>query len=478
MKRLRGEALGEDETVFLAIWARGQGKSSNVEWAAITEGALIGAGYVLYVSGTQALAESHVASIRERIESERVAQAYPHLSNPKIGRFGNQYGWRQDVLVTAGGWAIRPIGLDVGVRGGRVGETRPTLIILDDVDDHKDSPALVEKKLETISRSIIPAGTKDTVILGAQNLIHRNSVFNQIVTRKTSVLSRRIVSGPFPAFEGLRIEHVGTDDGPRNVIVAGNPTWADMDLSACQKFLDDSGREAFLAEYQHDFSEIEQGRVIAEYSESIHVITWSEFQAVYGVRYIPQHWERAVGLDVGFTEGHLSAWTWITTAAQNSKAPGLRFRYRGMTFIAPLVDEMAEAAIRAMGPDPAVGRYFDERSAVKIWRMSHEAKGARLTLVQKHKLPFAAGKSGKTDGIDQWRHYLRVDKTKPHPFKPDERIAENAWKLGRPSFFDIVADDQLYAPRDDRGLKIHREQVLAWRWRPVQRIASAKARDS
>jgi hypothetical protein len=471
-KRLSGESLSDEESVFLAIWSRGQGKSSNVEWAAIVEGALFGSGYVLYVSGTQALADGHVASIRERIESERLARDYPHIGNPMIGKFGNQHGWRQDFLRAEGGWAIRPIGLDVGVRGGRVGETRPTLIILDDVDDFSDSPAVVEKKLHAITRSIIPAGGKGTVILGAQNLIHRNSVFNQILTRKTSALGRRIVSGPFPAFEDLEIELQSTDDGPRNVITGGRPTWSDMDLEACQKFLDDSGREAFLAEYQHDFSLIEEVRVIPEYDERLHVITWSDFAKVYGARHIPQHWKREVGFDAGFTEGHLSAWTWVATSSENSAFPGLRFRYRGMTFVSPLVDDMAEAAKKAMGPDAAARRYFDETQFVQRWVMSHEAKSTRDTLLVKHGLMFVPGKFGKTDGIDQWRHFLRVDKKKPHPFKPDEQLPDGSWRLGRPSFFDVVADDQLFSPRDDAGLKTHREQVLAWRWRPAKLTAS------
>ena len=139
-KRRAGQRISDEEQVFLAIWARGMGKSANVEWAAIAEGALIGNGYVLYVSGTQNLADGHVQSIRERLESDEITSYYPHLGQPKVGKHGNQYGWRQDFLITSGGWAIRPIGLDVRVRGGRVGDLRPTLIIFDDVDDHSDSP--------------------------------------------------------------------------------------------------------------------------------------------------------------------------------------------------------------------------------------------------------------------------------------------------------------------------------------------------
>lgn len=455
-KRKNGEAIAQDEQAFLAIWARGFAKSSTVEWAAIAEGALIGSGYVLYVSGTQALADGHVQSIRERLESDEVSRFYPHLSSPKVGKHGNQFGWRQDFLITSGGWAIRPLGLDVGVRGGRVGDLRPTLIIFDDVDDHSDSPLVVQNKLETIARSIIPAGTKNTVILGAQNLIHRNSVFNQILSRKTSVLSRRIVSGPFPAFDGLEIETQQTATGPRNVIVSGSPTWPDMDLAACQKFLDDSGREAFEAEYQHNFALSEQGRVIPEYDEELHVISWSMFEAVFGARRIPSHWLCEVGHDVGFTKEHLSAWTWIATSAANSKRPGLRFRYRGLTFDSVGIDEQAETVKAALWPGEVIQR----------WRMSHEALSERMTYRVKYSLPFQACNSAKTAGIHQWRHYLRVDRSQPHPFKEDELIAPNTYRLGCPSWFDVVDDDQLVTARDDKGLAIHRRQTLSWQYRP------------
>ena len=464
-KRRAGQPISDEEQVFLAIWARGMGKSANVEWAAIAEGALIGKGYVLYVSGTQALADGHVQSIRERLESDEISRYYPHLSSPKVGKHGNQYGWRQDFLITASGWAIRPLGLDVGVRGGRVGDLRPSLIVFDDVDDHSDSPLVVQNKLETIARSIIPAGTRETVYLGAQNLIQRNGVFSQITQRKTSVLSRRIISGPYPAFDDLEIEARQTADGLRNVIVAGSPTWADFDLAACQKFLDDSGREAFLAEYQHDFSASEQGRVIPEYDEARHVITWSQFAAVFGARFIPQHWEREVGHDVGFTSGHLSAWTWLATSAENSPLPGLRFRYRGLTFDSIGVDEQAQAVKAAMLPDSRVDRRFDELPLVQSWRMSHEAKSERMTY-WKHDLPFIACKSAKTAGISQWRHYLRADHTKPHPFKPDELLPDGLYRLGFPGWFDVVDDDQLETPRDDRGLATHRRQTLSWQYRP------------
>ncbi len=201
MKRLAGLPLHEEELVFLAIWFRSGGKSSHVEWACIAEGACLGEGYVMYVCDTESQAKGHLAAIRNRLESSEIAASYPGLARPAVGKHGAQVGWRQDYLATASGWGIIPVGLEQGVRGGRQNDLRFTMIVLDDIDDIKDSPAAVEKKLDIISRSILPAGQADTIILFAQNLIHEDSVLNQILTRRSDVLSERVASGPVPAFE-------------------------------------------------------------------------------------------------------------------------------------------------------------------------------------------------------------------------------------------------------------------------------------
>lgn len=466
-RRIAGESLTEEETVFLAIWARGQGKSSHVEWAAIAEGALIGKGYVLYVSGTQSLAEGHVNSIRERIETGEIENAFPHLGSPKVGKFGNQYGWRQDFLVTAGGWAIRPIGLDVGVRGGKVGETRPTLIILDDVDDHADSPAVVEKKIDTIARSIIPAGTKDTVILGAQNLIHRNSVFNQILTRKSGLLSRRVVSGPFPAFEDLEIETQSTDDGMRDVIVGGTPTWPDIDLVACQKFLDDSGRQAFQAEYQHDFSAAYRGAVFPEWDELYHVITWAEFVSFYGRiacgckeehpahticknPRIPQTWNLGRGMDWGTTQAHPCVNMWVARPAERDQLNDSVFVYRELC--RPKFPPRAQEKAYLVNPRRiaeeilAFERRWEETERVTMSILSHEASATQNTFLDPDEPEFNrlrfikhAAKT-RMAGIPQIQNALQIDSAKSHPFRRHPVTGETL--MGKPRMFVIVANGQ------------------------------------
>jgi hypothetical protein len=49
--------------------------------------------------------------------------------------------------------------------------------------------------------------------------------------------------------------------------------------------------------------------------------------------------------------------------------------------------------------------------------------------------------------------------------------------MGRVGLYFVVADDQLIGPRNDAGLKLHREQIAEWRWRPTPLSESGMAKD-
>ncbi len=465
-----GLPMDLEDLTYLAIWGRGLGKSTNAEWMAIAEGCLIGKGFVLYVSGTAEQAEAHVEAIRERIESEgALSSAYPGMQKPEIGEHkkgkGAAYGWRQDYLMTGNGWAVRPVGLDKAIRGWKRGDTRVSLIILDDIDDDDDSPEVILKKERRIAKKILPMGTARTKVVFAQNLIHSNSVLNRMHTRQTDILALRRGDVAIKAFDEIEIEHRQTPKGPRSVIVSGKPTWPYIDMAECQSYLDRSGYEGFLAEYMHDFSGEQADRVLPEYDDRVlrlHLITWSQYEKMYGHRRIPSDWPADVGLDIGYTTGHQSAWTFLAKAPDWAELAGSIFRYRGRTFTGTGIDEQSVAVRREMWPKESIEREF----------MSHEKLGERNVLNEKHGWHFQPCDSAKTAGLAQWRHYLLCDRTQPHPFHRDEKQPDGLWKLGRPSWFDVVDDDQFVAPRDDKGLKTHRNQAFNWKMRKVEETKS------
>lgn len=474
MKIQENIPLEQREMVGFLPWSRETGKSSHVEWACIAEGAILRGGYVIFYSGKQAQAEEHVTAIRDRIESEHVAKLYPWLGKPKVGSHGNKFGWGKEFLMTSGGWAIRPVGADVAIRGGKTLNLRPTLIVIDDLDELGESPAVVEHKEQILTRSILPMGNNRTRVLVPQNPIHENSVVNRMLTGASTALSSsiRTVFGeieddgslstrPIPAVKGLVYEVRQSSEGPYSVITQGESNWPGISVKDWETTLNRVGTASFTSEYQHDLSIAQEERVLPEYDDrtlKLHVITISQFEAKYGMRRIPSDWPCDVGLDIGYTGAHKSAWSFLTKVPQAYDLAGSIFRYRGRTFTGVGIDEQSVIIRSELWPDENIERQF----------MSHEKLGERNVLNQKHGWAFQPCDSAKTAGIAQWRHFLQTDRSQPHPFHRDEKDENGRWELGRPAWFDIVDDRQFIAPIDDKGMKRHRDGAFKWRNVPIK----------
>lgn len=239
---------GDKPAPFIALWPRGGAKSTTAELGVVRVGANQSRHYIWYVSGTQDQADQHVSNISSLLESDTLAAVHPALSERKLGKYGHSRGWRRSRLRTASGLTIDAIGLDKAARGTKVEERRPDLIILDDVDELHDSRKTTNKKIQTITKSILPAGSADCAVLFIQNLIHPESMASMLADGRADFLADRNVSGPFPAVENLDTEQV---DG-RFVITDGEATWPGQDLETCQKQIDEWGLSAFLQEAQHD----------------------------------------------------------------------------------------------------------------------------------------------------------------------------------------------------------------------------------
>lgn len=248
--------LGVWADAFIAIWPRGGAKSTSLELAVAALGARGKRAYVLYVSDTQDQADKHVGTIKALIESSKIGQVYPQFGTPAVGKFGDSKGWRRNRLTTLSGFTIDAIGLDTASRGVKVEEQRPDLIIFDDLDDATDSPKVTQTKIDRLTRTILPTGGDDTVVLGAQNVVIPNGIFARlagVAEQQADFLTTAKVSGPIPALRELSIEQLEPDERgrPRWKIVHGIPTWKGQGLDRCQRDLDTYGRTAFLIERQH-----------------------------------------------------------------------------------------------------------------------------------------------------------------------------------------------------------------------------------
>lgn len=267
---------------FVAIWARGGGKSTGAELGTTALGLRGRRRYALYVRQTQELADKSVANIGALLESRAVERHYPQHADRLVSKFGKSKGWRRNRLRTAGGFTVDALGLDTAARGVKVEDQRPDLIVLDDIDDKHDSPKITLRKIETITHSILPAGSMNVAVLAIQNLIIPDGVFTRLVDGRADYLADRIVSGPHPAVRGLETEQeTDPETGTRRYrIVAGTATWAGQSIEECEAELNRIGLEAFLKECQHEVQEKREGLVLQVTNDALEDLTDEEARRI------------------------------------------------------------------------------------------------------------------------------------------------------------------------------------------------------
>jgi hypothetical protein len=268
-----GIDLGASPPAFVAVWPRGGGKSVSAEHISIALGLRNKRRYCLYVSGTEDQADKHVESMGKAMLDAGVERA--------VNKYGSSEGWRRNRLTTSNSYTVDALGLDKAIRGIRMEEMRPDLIIVDDLDDLLDTPATVEKKINLFTKTILPLGSENCAVIFVQNLVHKGSIASKLVDKTADFLLNRVVSGPFKAIEGLKWE---IKNG-KVVITAGTPTWNGQDIATCEREMNLWGPIAFLEEAQQETTEekgalwnralIEAGRV-ATHPKFNRSVTWAD----------------------------------------------------------------------------------------------------------------------------------------------------------------------------------------------------------
>jgi hypothetical protein len=270
---------------FVGIWPRGGGKSTTAEMIVADLGCRGMRRYCLYVRGIQKKADESVANIAGILESPEIERHYPLHADRRVGKYGSSKGWNRERLSTRGGFTVDALGLDTASRGSKVDADRPDIIVFDDIDELHDTPATTQKKIEIITKSILPTGTKKTAILFIQNVILKDGVCAQLADGRADFLALRKVSGPTPALRNFEYEwEVDEESGIRRaVITKGTPTWEGQDLEACQSFIDTWGLSAFIKEAQHEVGGKPAG-VSLNFEPSAHLVDLNDEEVIRLVR--------------------------------------------------------------------------------------------------------------------------------------------------------------------------------------------------
>ena len=235
------------------VWPRGGGKSSTTELGV----AYVGSQpeprrhFVLYVSETQEQANHHVQAIAGMLERVGVQRA--------VNQYNASKGWRMSTIRAANGFNLMAFGLDAGMRGIKLDEFRPDLIVCDDIDGRHDTADTTRKKIQTLTTSILPTGSADCAVIIVQNKIAEDSIVSQLCDGRADFLYDRHPATVEPAVLDLQYERVIEDGMPKYRITGGQETWPGQDLATCERQMNDWGLSAFLREAQQEVEEIDGG---------------------------------------------------------------------------------------------------------------------------------------------------------------------------------------------------------------------------
>jgi len=271
------------------VWSRGSGKSTTIELGC----AYLGAQrepirhYVLYVSETQAQANKHVQAVARMLEKLGVGRA--------LNEYGSSKGWRHTEIRTANGFNVTAFGLDSGMRGVKLDEFRPDVILFDDIDSRHDTAETTRKKIDVITTTVLPAGSTDCAVIVVQNKVHADSIVSQLCDGRADFLIDRLPATVEPAVTDLDYERYIDDEGtPGYRITRGTATWAGQDIATCERQMMTWGLGAFLREAQHEVDEVEGG-------------LWDQVQDIdtWRVMSLPRELHRiVVGVDPNTSEGN------------------------------------------------------------------------------------------------------------------------------------------------------------------------------
>jgi len=454
-----------------ALWIvnRAGNKSTSAAGLAVALGAMEQRKFGLVLTRTEVQGDTHVGRVNDMLLGSRIGEVYPGMTQRsfrkiKLDSRKVALAWNRTVLTTGTGWTLQNFSLEAAQRGVGLGKYRPDFYWITDIDSERDGPGRVDTLLNALAAAGLGTASSDAVVIFDQNLIHRDSVLNRILTRKTDVLSNRVTIGPVPAVR--EPEYIRKSN--QWFIPKGVPSWGGMNLKSCEAILNRVGMESWEREYQHNVYLAYPDAVYPMWDETYHVITRSEFAAYFkrfgvscadekGHFRIPERGKLANALDWGNNPGHPCAVRHVYRPAEGMPQEILRdvFFYREMCWPRfPLVEDDDRRHPSAMTVGAAIQDAegaWEIKDRRMLWRISsHErpeiGRGflMDLPLTGRQAMAFRPIDTARARrGILHMQNFLTIDYTRKHPFRVYPTGHPEAGKPlhGKPRVFFIAGND-------------------------------------
>jgi predicted phage terminase large subunit-like protein len=138
--------------------------------------------YMVLVSNTADQARDLLSHIKRELESNtRLLEDFPELS--ESSQVPGPPRWRKDEIITRNDIKVTAVGVGGSVRGRKHRQHRPTLVILDDIENETEvrSPDQRERLNEWFSKAILKLGSATTNLILVGTILHYDSLLARLV---------------------------------------------------------------------------------------------------------------------------------------------------------------------------------------------------------------------------------------------------------------------------------------------------------
>jgi predicted phage terminase large subunit-like protein len=149
---------------------------------------------ILMISATKDQAVGLMKNIKHELQANRrLLEDFPEVAYPPGSRPAPK-PWRDNQIVLRNGVAIRTLGANQGIRGMKHGQHRPSLIIVDDLEDQEQvqSAEQRDKLRDWFEKTLLKAGEPMTNVIIVGTILHYDSLLACILLPPTSANPRKI----------------------------------------------------------------------------------------------------------------------------------------------------------------------------------------------------------------------------------------------------------------------------------------------
>jgi len=141
--------------------------------------------FIYLISHTLDQAADNLSHIkRELTDNARLLEDFPEVCEPP-GSFVGAPRWRKDEIITRNDVKVTALGAEKKIRGRRHKQHRPSLIILDDVENEEEVRSADQRrfKQEWFNKSVLKAGCSTTNVVVVGTVLHYDSLLAGLLSQ-------------------------------------------------------------------------------------------------------------------------------------------------------------------------------------------------------------------------------------------------------------------------------------------------------